>query len=304
MKLLNLFLITFLLLLSCSRNLSGEQLGKETPNEIIASLSSNVYTILKIKNDNFAFYQHLIQNGINNDIDIEKCDTLILSLLNEELPPIKSLDGIQYFKNLKNLEISNHEISDIDSIEKLDYLESLSLPDNFVSDIRALRRLNTLKYLNLANNDIEDISDLRSLSNLQSLNLNHNKIKEVDHLKTLKELSTLLVSQNKITKIKPLNGLLNLKVWDATQNPLEDIENLSFKLNYIKSNNPILYKNIRTLNIKSDVEIDKVEVLNFDLAQANMFILKSLLGLQHFVNLKSLLIRGHQVTDFKILEET
>lgn len=61
---------------------------------------------------------------------------------------------------LKDLDISNHNISNISSLEKLSGLQKLDLSHNMISDIRFLEKLTGLQTLDLRSNQISDISPL------------------------------------------------------------------------------------------------------------------------------------------------
>ena len=76
------------------------------------------------------------------------------------------LDELSRATNLRNLEITNHNIIDISAISKLVNLESLNLWGNCVSEIKSLSSLSNLKFLSIGFNRIEDFSVLNELSSL------------------------------------------------------------------------------------------------------------------------------------------
>lgn len=78
---------------------------------------------------------------------------------------ISNLEGIQYAKNLKYLNISSHKISDIELLTNLTNLKLLDISYNNISDIGPLRNLIKLESLNLDSNHILDFSPLKNLPN-------------------------------------------------------------------------------------------------------------------------------------------
>jgi len=81
----------------------------------------------------------------------------------------------QQFKNLKQLSLCCHDITDINGLSELITLETLDLFDNDITDIKPLETLVNLKFLNISwNNKITDYSPLRKLINLEDLRMSKN----------------------------------------------------------------------------------------------------------------------------------
>ncbi len=91
---------------------------------------------------------------------------------------IESLDGIEYCRQIKILDVSNNDISDIRNLWDLQNLEELYLANNQIEDIETLSNLSLLRVLDLSTNLIEDISPLFNMSNLKYVNLIGNFIPE------------------------------------------------------------------------------------------------------------------------------
>ncbi|MGL5714283.1 MAG: leucine-rich repeat domain-containing protein [Paraclostridium sp.] len=80
---------------------------------------------------------------------------------------ISNLEGIQYCKNLKELEIITSDISDISVLETMINLESLFIVNSNISDMSAVSKLTNLRSLGLSQNQISDISVLENMINLE-----------------------------------------------------------------------------------------------------------------------------------------
>ena len=68
-----------------------------------------------------------------------------------QVTPIQDIGGLEYFKNLENLNLSFHAITDITPLAGLKKLTSLSLGGNPVANIAPLAELTNLKGLTLSN---------------------------------------------------------------------------------------------------------------------------------------------------------
>lgn len=90
--------------------------------------------------------------------------------------PIKSIEDLEHFKNLKHFQLNFGYISDISAVADLDLLEELWLNNNNISDITPLVGNTVISKLNLGNNRIEDVSILTFFTQLTYLSLYSNKI--------------------------------------------------------------------------------------------------------------------------------
>ncbi|MEJ6951858.1 leucine-rich repeat domain-containing protein [Natronospora cellulosivora (SeqCode)] len=127
---------------------------------------------------------------------------------------IRSIDGLQYFYNLKILGFGNH----ISSITEIDYLE-----ENQISDLSSLANLSKLEELVIPSNIIEDISPLAELRNLRILDITNNQVEDISSLSELANLNYLFISHNQILDISPLSNLINLSRLNSSSNQVSDI---------------------------------------------------------------------------------
>ncbi|MBN2349098.1 MAG: leucine-rich repeat domain-containing protein [Bacteroidales bacterium] len=89
---------------------------------------------------------------------------------------INDLDGVQYCKHAKTIDLSDNRITDLTPLAGLIYLEELNLSDNRIEIIDVLRFVKNLKRVYLSNNHIEDILPLLKLEKLDYVDLSGNKI--------------------------------------------------------------------------------------------------------------------------------
>lgn len=110
----------------------------------------------------------------------------LLKVLDVSNLGIKDLTGLQYAKNLLDLNISGNAIHDISVISSLTNLVVLAAHHNHIEDITALTNITNLVSLELQNNCISNINSLRRLINIANLNLSHNRISNINPLQDLK----------------------------------------------------------------------------------------------------------------------
>ena len=73
---------------------------------------------------------------------------------------IQSLVGLEYFADLKKLDLTDNQIVDITPLATLTEVDSLALTDNQIVDVTPLSGLTGLSWLGLASNLIEDVAPL------------------------------------------------------------------------------------------------------------------------------------------------
>lgn len=127
---------------------------------------------------------------------------------------IKSIEGIQYAKNLTQLKLNENEVVDISPLRDLTKLEYLEFSRNRVVDIRPIENLKNLTFLKLYNNWIEDVTPIAGLTKLKGLDLHYNvRAKMVDGKK---------IKSAGITDISSLRDLTNLEYLDLSENRIDD----------------------------------------------------------------------------------
>lgn len=141
---------------------------------------------------------------------------------------IKNIAGIEIFKNLILLDISENQIQEIPKeLGKLQSLRILILNNNQINDLGpGVMSLVNLEVLTTNDNKISKLSaDIGKMTKLEQLQLQNNQIKEIPiEISGLKSLE-LLVLENNLTEILPkeIGELNNLTILDLGKNRLEAI---------------------------------------------------------------------------------
>ena len=141
--------------------------------------------IISLKNDKDEDNKEILLKEFNKKYDLNIKDTKIdkLDLNGKEI----GNEGLEYlskinFRELKELNLKDNNISDIKMLEKIkvDKLETLDLSQNEISNINVFEKIKfrKLKYLYLFDNNISDIKVLEKVKfdKLEILDLKYNKI--------------------------------------------------------------------------------------------------------------------------------
>ena len=140
---------------------------------------------------------------------------------------IADLGGLEYFKNLKSLNLSSNAVTDISLLTGLTKLISLSLSGNPVADISPLSGMTNLEKLSLSGCAAEDYSSLGSLHNLKVLLLDNSTINDISALSGLTELTYLSLKDTQVSDVSPLAGLNGLTQLYLAECPVDDYSPLA-----------------------------------------------------------------------------
>lgn len=142
---------------------------------------------------------------------------------------IRDLSGIQYFKNLAELNIANNEISDLSPLSGCTKLKTLDASGQYISNLGALSDLKELTELNLADNELTTLSSLKELTELQKLDVGGNEIVVFGTAGKLQNLQDLNVADNPMKEIdlSTLSGLANLAELNVSGCGIESIEGIN-----------------------------------------------------------------------------
>ncbi|MCU5601238.1 MULTISPECIES: leucine-rich repeat domain-containing protein [Bacillus cereus group] len=190
---------------------------------------------------------------------------------------IKSLEGLQYLRNIKELTLKY--MDNVDSLSYLKYLNKLThfgMIHTVVHDKKSLSVLNNLVYLKNIfidhAGDVNDLGDLDHLPNLESihisssfldknpgltdsihlkeLSLRDTDIQHYSHYSQFTQLEEVNLDGNQLKEVPDFSSNLNLTALRLQNNQIEDISNLkhfsnirsmviNLDQNLITENNPI-----------------------------------------------------------------
>ncbi len=142
---------------------------------------------------------------------------------------IRDLSGIQYFKNLEELNIANNEISDLSPLSGCAKLRTLDASGQYISNLGAISALKELTELNLADNELITLSSLKELAGLQKLDVSGNEIVVFGTAGKLQNLQYLNMADNPMKEIdlSALSGLANLTELNVSGCGIKSIDGIN-----------------------------------------------------------------------------
>ena len=95
--------------------------------------------------------------------------------------------------NIKELNLSNNELTDISGIRLFKNLKLLYLHKNYLTDISVLKNLIKLKILDISSNPIKNISVIQYLTELKILDIGYLELKsdQIQYINSLNNLEEL-----------------------------------------------------------------------------------------------------------------
>lgn len=109
--------------------------------------------------------------------------------------------------NIKNLDITNKNISSLDGIDLLPNLETIIIDSNPITSLLPLHFLPKLRVIIASKCLLTSLDGIENLKNLQSLYVDNNNIKSLKPILGLKKLSLITFYNNPIEKIYMRNQL-------------------------------------------------------------------------------------------------
>ena len=114
--------------------------------------------------------------------------------------------------NIKELNLSNNELTDISGIRLFKNLKLLYLHKNYLTDISVLKNLNKLEFLNIESNKITNISIIKNSIKLRYFYIGDNPLTDISVIQNLKINSLGISNLNlKSDQIKYINSVNTLK---------------------------------------------------------------------------------------------
>jgi Leucine-rich repeat (LRR) protein len=140
---------------------------------------------------------------------------------------ISEINFVSDLPGLTKLDIAFNRIADIQPLEGLTQLQYLSIGDNRISNIRVLKKLTALTVLSIFKLNLTDLTPIAGLTKLQSLYASNNQIKDLEPLKLLINLEHLNLENNEINYLSPLDGLTRLESLCLSDNKIDYLGPLS-----------------------------------------------------------------------------
>ena len=142
----------------------------------------------------------------NNDGEIQVSEAEIVRGMDIRNNSIQSLQGIEYFNQLKRLDCSFNQLNSL-NLQSLSDLNSLDCSKNQLTSLN-LKDLVDLQYMNCSLNQLDSLN-LQSLSALKSLDCSGNQLISLN-LQDLIDLQSMNCLSNQLASLD-VQGLINLR---------------------------------------------------------------------------------------------
>ncbi len=158
---------------------------------------------------------------------LSESQLLALTALDARGRGIRSLEGLERCRNLRELTLWENAVTDLAPLGALTALTYLDLDHNAISDLGPLAGLTALQSLYVGQNEVSDLGPLAGLTALETLSASANQISDLGPLAGLASLRRLDVADNRVVDLAPLAGLPGLEWLNAARNPLLNPEVLA-----------------------------------------------------------------------------
>ncbi len=201
-----------------------------------------------------------IQNGaFTSLLDIAQLNRLQELTITDSIVGAADLAAIAVLPELKELFLTNCQISSITNLAGSKNLEYLDLSGNAIRDLSPLADMHKLKGLNLSHNAVISLEAIAHMKALTVLDVSYNSLASTSHVASLTNLTYLNVSSNGLTVLEGLENLTKLTNFYASYNNLTDISALTNCADMVVLN----VSNNTILNLDAVSQMPKLQELNF-----------------------------------------
>lgn len=209
--------------------------------------------------------------------DIVNTDLAGITFLDARGHGITALEGIQYCVDLEWLDLNDNEIIDINALSSLPHVRALSLRGNEIIDISALSGLVNIWLLDLSNNQIADITSI----------VNNEGIDRGD---------IVVLHENPLGRQSGSQDAADVEVLQHRG------VNVLFEPSVVANfPDPGFEAAIRETIGKPSGEILDIYLIGLAFLDANNRNISNLEGIEHCVDVETLLLRGSGIADLGLL---
>lgn len=224
-----------------------------------------------------------------------------------------ALDGIEYAKNVTELNLHYNKISSVVPLATMTQLTWLDLGSNPISNPTGLGNLINLTYLNLGSNNLTDLSALAGVGSLATdvaMVLTHNQITDLSPLKDVPEWRFLYAYGNDIEDISCLANFASIRNLALGSNKIADISVLrdignpgflSLWYNQISDLSPFadssLHNSHVTLAYNLIVDVSPLSEMSFNTLDLRGNQISDIFGLSTITVYSFLDLRGNPLND-------
>lgn len=178
---------------------------------------NNFQTCLKTRYPSTINSSNVIQNT-----EAEKINSLLCPNYK-----IKNVEGLQAFKNIQTLNLTNNEITELPALENLTKLTYIEVSSNLLESFPNVSKSKSLKEIYAQRNNIRFIPNLNQNDSLLTFYFHTNQLDTLPDLSNLKKLEKFNVAHNNLKRLPDLSNLTALKIFYVWSNQLTEIPSLT-----------------------------------------------------------------------------
>lgn len=216
------------------------------------------------------------------------------------MPRIKTVNDLIVSKNLDtdfgadSLDLQYKKLTSLEGIEKFKNLKNLNVGYNQLTSLKGIEKLNSLTRLICQNNRLDSLDGVEKLEKLEKLWCDNNKLSSLDAIVNLKNLDKIVYGSGnpalrKYWGISTVEGLRKFISSESTSSDNDDILSLALSEG----------RNIYNLFKDGDLLLDKAEHMK------NLYLrhkkLTSLDGIELFTNLEQVYLENNKVKSLEPL---
>ncbi|RMG19523.1 MAG: hypothetical protein D6730_21370 [Bacteroidetes bacterium] len=142
-------------------------------------------------------------------------------------PELRELQPLAKFTQLRELNISNTEVSSLVDLRNLTRLEVLRCNNTQVEDLSPLKYAFDLKELYCHHTPLSSLYPVSNFRKLEKLHIYETNIDELSELRGLRKLKELLCDRTLVSNLAPLSGLEALSLLKCGHTQIQSLEPLA-----------------------------------------------------------------------------
>lgn len=216
-------------------DISETQVKQERIKEFLAATEGAV--VIYETEDLKIWYEQLTPNW-KNVFNVSVIDAYHLHALVQSKKavitdiPVTSLIPLQRFNVLREVEISNVNISSLEELTIHEGLTSLVFRNSPLASLDYIDRFRKLQILDISNTAVDDLRPLSDLTELEELNFSGTAIKKLKGLEASKKLLKLNISNTRVWQLDRLYDIRTLNTLTCYNTRIRTNEIAEFKSNF------------------------------------------------------------------------
>jgi Leucine-rich repeat (LRR) protein len=176
---------------------------------------------MSAESEAYRFAQGLITEATVNRAEALSFDRPETKALTRLPPEIRFLDG------LRDLDLSNTQLTDISDLRELGGLTELRLSNTQVSDLSPLAGMTGMTGLWLDNTQVSDLSPLAGMTRMMGLWLDNTQVSDLSPLAGMTGMRVLWLDNTQVSDLSPLAGMTGMTGLSLGNTQVSDLSPLA-----------------------------------------------------------------------------